>query len=641
MSKLEINIGLFGCVSVGKSTFLNAISGCQYSDAEIKKTTMVPQVYLENNASPTDPMTIRSQNKSINDFATKKIESTYFSQDDCVPIYHSIDRICDLFDPNIIDPSIKINIYDIPGLNDSASKNIYFEWVHQNINLFDIVIFVTDISKGLNNSDEYEVLDLLMESMKKYKMKMICLINKCDDIYYDYELNDLVFEEKEQENIYIQANNILADIAKKHGFNSNCTDFTPFLPISAENCFIYRALIHNPNNTIDQVYQNRLCKNECGSNQWKKMSDDEKDLIFQKIMQNLHLTYEGKMLDTGYIAVRNIIQKMIISNKSDFMKNHIEKELRKLTDISFNNVDDIIKFIKDYINKLEKFDNINISSYDSLWNTIKTTINKYVETINNYNANIFKYSFRINFESFDELHSTMESHCMNFLRLTESLKDIPGYPTDYFMHQQDNLGNKFIELYDQIFRGHPRDMINISPRNFLHYLQIINIYSNKNFGIYSTKILKMICDKHYNYIIDNQKELAELIEYVSDNYIDQENINAYLSFVCIILLNRQQHFQITRSKYYFHYLIMLKKIIRAININYSNNKCSPLDILYEITKKNIFECLNNKSMIRNLFDDSKEPFTYFDNFMKQEIYANENDFEFEHKVLNAFVFPKN
>ena len=47
MDKFDINIGLFGCVSVGKSTFLNAIAGKQYSDAEIKKTTMVPQVYVQ------------------------------------------------------------------------------------------------------------------------------------------------------------------------------------------------------------------------------------------------------------------------------------------------------------------------------------------------------------------------------------------------------------------------------------------------------------------------------------------------------------------------------------------------------------------------------------------------------------------
>ena len=162
MGKIEINIGLFGCVSVGKTTLLNAMTGKQYSDTEIKKTTMIPQAYFENNSSmdENDSQLIRTMNREKNEEILKDIDANMFSIEKCQPIYHNINKIYDLFDPSIIDPNLKINIYDVPGLNDSESRNIYFEWVKLNIKMFDIIIFMTDITKGLNNSDEIDILNL-------------------------------------------------------------------------------------------------------------------------------------------------------------------------------------------------------------------------------------------------------------------------------------------------------------------------------------------------------------------------------------------------------------------------------------------------------------------------------------------------
>ncbi len=217
MDKLSIKIGLFGAVSVGKSMLLNAIAGVQYSDSEIKKTTMIPQAYTEKSDTTTisEPSYIRTKNKEINEHVSSEIETGSFSLSKCQVLHHSIGKLYDLVENSDNSDDTQIVIYDTPGLNDSASKDIYFSWVKNNLEMFDIIIFVTDILHGLNNSDEVEILQLLIESLKNSKSRMICVINKCDDIYFDQQQNDLVFEDKEKENIYIQANNILYELIKK------------------------------------------------------------------------------------------------------------------------------------------------------------------------------------------------------------------------------------------------------------------------------------------------------------------------------------------------------------------------------------------------------------------------------------------
>lgn len=595
MDKIEINIGLFGAVSVGKSTFLNAIAGQQFSDTEIKKTTMIPQVYCQNDNIMSNAQIIRRQNREINESIMEAIDFNKFTVNQCQPIYHDIDRICDLFDPKIIDPNLKINIYDIPGLNDSASKNIYFEWVKQNINLFDIIIFMTDINHGLNNSDEIEILDLLMDSMKKYKIKMICLMNKCDDIYFDKKQNDLIFEEKEQENIYLQANNLMADIAKKYGFDNDNKPFTPFFPISSENCFIYRALMKNPLQKLDQTYQNRLCKNECGPNQWKKMGNEEKDVMFEKILSELKESYNNKILDTGYIAVKEIIQNTITDNKLEFVMNHIETDLKNLDASTIENILGYTKLINSYIFRIEQIKILGGNvSYDAFWKHIESSINNYTNNILKINTKILKNKDFINFEDFETIHSMMQVHLMNLSAFVDTIKEIPLYPKEFIESREKEIIDKLLNIYDQFCNIEIIEQIHVRPSNLLYYLQTINTYAPNNFNTYAKIFMEFFCNTKCKHNILYPDELANLLVYIFSNI--NENINSYYIILAKILMNKQQYICSKQPEIYFQYLIQTKKIIKNIKIFMQENIYSPIDILYEVTKKNISVYLGMNSL---------------------------------------------
>lgn len=636
MNKFEINIGLFGVVSVGKSTFLNAISGYQYSDTEIKRTTMVPQVYLEDTHNISSAETIRENNRKINEHISREIDLNKFTIEKCKPIYHHIDRICDLFDPQIIDTNIRINIYDIPGLNDSASKNIYFEWVRRNIKLFDIIIFMTDITKGLNNSDEIEVLNLLMDSIKKYQNRMICLMNKCDDIYFDHEQNDLVFEEKEQENIYIQANNILADIAKSHGFTEDDNYFTPFFPISSENCYVYRVLMRDPTYKLDQIHQNRICKNEYGSNNWKKMNHNEKEIMFNKIVSELGNTYSNKILDTGYLAVKMVIQNTISMYKQEFIINRIRNDIKELELISTDNISGYVKMVDKIIAKIDQAVGIlGDITYEPLLKNIQTMITNYISMVNKIPIVISNSKRFIDFKEFENLHSTLEVHCVNFSMLIESIKKIKGYPEELIKNNQDLLINKLLSFYDQLSNIESVDQMHTCPANLLHFLQMIKTYIPIKFLHYAEKFLTIYSNPKCKHIIIYQNEFLDLVEYISNNLEENADRNNFYSLISIFIVNRLSYIQNKFPETFIVYLIKLKKKIHDIICKIPNDIFSSYNILYEIISKYIVSCLGGSS-ISNIYLEC-------DNHKMSSLLSKLigrcdcPDIDFETKLLEAFI----
>lgn len=635
MDNLEINIGLLGCVSVGKTTFLNAIAGYQYSDTEIKKTTMIPQVYLESRTQRDNVWNIRKINHDLNELIAKQIEQNQFDINQCQAVYHRIERIHDLFDSVIIDSRIKFNIYDVPGLNDSVSKNIYFQWIKNNIQLFDVIIFMTDINRGLNNSDEIEILHLIFDAMQKNGTKLICLMNKCDDIYYDQEIGDLVFEDKEQENIYVHANNILVDIANKYQFVCGNDTFTPFFPISSENCFIYRALLNNPNYALDQVHLNRLCKNECGINQWKKLSIDEKNNMLNKIINKLHQTSNNKIRDTGYIAVKDIVQSTIIHNHAEFIKRRISNMITHLS-IPEENLQKYAEKIISCSKQISIAESCNITfDFKIMWNCVKNNLHEYMKKISSQNIEIIHKDNKclIDFHDFNSIHSIVEMECMNFHSFLDTVSHIKKYPHNYMNKIKAIIINKLKHIYDQLILSNDQNTIHTCPINLLHYLQIVKTYFPDEFESYSLKFLAIssnICSKHIN---EYQNEMRDLILYIVEHITRDYSI--FCSLVVIMLINKQKIMKDENPQEYIGYLIQLKKLIKNIRQKIDSKAYNPLDIYYETTNKNI----------SIWFHDTIESDIYYDrvfhaleNFLQND--TNKIDISLETKLLNVFYEKK-
>lgn len=640
MDKFTLNIGIFGVVSCGKSSFLNAIIGAQCSDVDLKKTTMVPQVYVESTENNNNCELIRKVNKEANETISQLVNLNKFTINQCYPVYHKIDRLMDIFNPQIIDPELKINIYDIPGLNDSSSKKIYFEWVNQNIKLFDIIIFMTDITKGLNNSDEIEILNLLMESMKKSKSKMICLINKCDEIYYDETINDLVFEEKEHENIYVQANNILADISKSHNFEDS-NRITAFLPISSENFYIYHSLIKNKDCVLDDFHKNKLCKNEYGENFWKKLNKAEKEGVFNDVLEKLKKSYNSKIMDTGYLTVKSVIQQTIIESKTDFINYQMDNEFQKIKKESINNISNFITSIDFYKNKFKKMINYNITpNYKVFWDNVIFTITAYYSMINSFDNQIIYRHTLTDFKTFEKRHFTLQNYFMDFILLENTLQDIPEYPEMLIKQVKQLQITKLLEMYNQLFKADITDQSHVRPNNCKYYLQFIKNHSEKDFSNYVKSFLKIYTIPSCKHINDYPTEFLDLFKFILDN---SETLNVYTfsTYITKILINLQVYVSVKTPEKYIYYLISLKKAVKKFNKNIrnlTNDSHSPFDLLYEIIAKNIHNNLDiyqtNTTLDKKLDHTKIEILLH--HFTEKTVKNPFTDIQFETNLLELF-----
>lgn len=633
MDKYRINIGVFGTISVGKSTFVHLLLGKQTSEIGINKTTLVPQVYIESEIDEFNNTGIRNKNNIINNEIFKIMESNNFTLDKCQPIYHCIRKVIEIGGNNC---NPRITLYDIPALNDPKYKQIYFNWTKQNIKIFNVIIFMTDITRGLNYPDDIEILKLLMESMEKNNTILICLMNKCDNITYDSVKDDLVFEDKEQENIYMQSNNILFELAKSYNLsyspNSNENRFTHFLPISSENAFIYRKLHLYPNELIDDTYKNKLCINEHGLEKIKKLTFEERENVFNDIIKTFEKLYESKILDTGYPYVKQIISQMIISHLNDFIIGNLFSNIKEL-DQTINNVYDYIALIKKYHDKIKYISlYINVDPYKIFWDNVINSINKYINVITRINVNIIKGKDFIDFNIFENLHTTIQTYCLDFKNILEVLSQIKDYPKDLMMNKKREVDNKLLLMYDQFVLVEINNQPHISVSNINNYLNIIHTYIPEKFDIYIEKFLKLICQTNkIKYVIEKENEHAQLFEFIGKNI---HNFDIILPYICLIIINRQIYVKdiIKQHEPYFDYLLNVKILVKNVLIHCHEKHKLLLDSLYEIIKKNISNSLTNNSFINCKQDIDKSKITnIFMNFVNNE---NKISIQFEKKLLD-------
>lgn len=394
-SRISIKIGIFGAVSVGKTTFLNALFAEDLAESKRKKCTLVPHIYQEFDIS-NDPNKIKSMrrlNREQNKIVLDKLEENpkKFNIELCKPIKYEVEKLFRFFDNKKLDKDIYLDIYDLPGLDDSTNRDIYFKWVDNNFHVFDVVIFMTDIDKSLNQIGEIDILNLIFKNITRQKEKsvyFIPVINKCDTFTMDKtgkpifntsennDSDDDSIETDENEEMYSQANSILLKKLQEHHLEKNL--ISSFIPFSAENAFIFRLLAKHPEADLDKKLLDKLGNNEYGQNNWRKMSKTEKEtaLIFIKDLLKKQKDYEEMIIPTGFINLKNTIEDIICSNKTKLLKNQIINEIDVITKISPDEFDAFLMHCGNLIVKtnilMSKF-NVNTRQliYDHFNNLLK------------------------------------------------------------------------------------------------------------------------------------------------------------------------------------------------------------------------------------------------------------------------------
>ena len=377
----QINIAICGPVSAGKSTLLNALFVASYSDMKIKRTTATPQVYFETKKqNKKQSKEIKKRNKEINTMLMEKEQSS-LSLEDIQETHYLVPPVKDLV---TLEDNVHLTVYDLPGLNDAQTKEVYFQYMDKNFYKFDVILFIVDIHSAMNTSDESDILERILRNAKinfeKYgiQKKMMVVVNKCDEL----QCTDgkFSFLDEELEEMYEQVNKIVAERVQ----NIYPEMDYQILPMSSEDTYIYRMYDENPDYKLDIKHINKFGYNEYGRSRWNRLDDEKKEQKVKQLMKGINI--EETLTHTGFTNFSCCLSKYLnFENQYTFLVNHLRYGVANISNFKeIDNSADMEMFYHYY----ERFNEIN-SSYSGHQTVNLDVMTEYLNTyLQNYKQHI-------------------------------------------------------------------------------------------------------------------------------------------------------------------------------------------------------------------------------------------------------------
>lgn len=330
----NVNLCFVGGVSTGKSTILNAIFCEELTQCKIKRTTMVPTVYVENEVASdqTDEIykKITEKNKDIIERTERgeKIKKNEYTE-----MVFNVGPL----DINILKGS-RVNVYDIPGLNDARTKTAYYEYLQENFFKFNVVVFIVDIHSGMNTSDEIDILNFITNNTRDQlmnndrKIYTLVVVNKADDMQIADENSDVLNLTGELSEMYDQ---VIATITGEFDKKDIADNLIGIVPLCAMDAYLYRMV--KKQGKKFKLSQEQILKigiNENG----KKFSTLKPDTQAKKVYEIL---MDKASIDTmirlsGFRRMERILSEFLTKNNNGkkIRINNLLYSIRKLPSVN-------------------------------------------------------------------------------------------------------------------------------------------------------------------------------------------------------------------------------------------------------------------------------------------------------------------
>lgn len=482
-SHYNINVAILGPVSAGKSTFMNSLFVKQFSDMKIKRTTMTPQVYSETDELKLSKKCIdkiKNQNSDINNSLIQKSENNEEITYDEISntIEYQVPRVHNLHE---LPDNVTLRVYDIPGLNDARTQELYFQYMDNKFHEWDIIIMVIDINSAMNTDGEVRILKKIIENCKKnqekydIQNKIFILANKVDDLEHDAKWGLRIVDEE-----YVDMYNQIKKQVKHIIDEINPTQEYEILPISAEDAFIYRMYDVYPNVVLDDKHINKFGHNEFGKSRWNRFNKEEKTKHMREIMSKIDINDSLQL--TGFNYFKELFQNSLNSyNQNIFIRNHIMYECNSLI-TNFNGNGKFSQTLtNDEINKLQDSDDDTSDDDTSSVNENNSvhTIKFYNENNNNNDINTYLINYHTLYQKIiklNKIYNNDEWQLENLNKFYDILtKFIDKYKEPYFILPKNKIANldensvielenkqrlcqlymnKFGEDFDKLFKIH-------------------------------------------------------------------------------------------------------------------------------------------------------------------------------------------
>jgi hypothetical protein len=566
----RIDIGILGGVSVGKSALIHALFARNFS-GELTRETMIPQIYIINQQYQQSEDAIEEMqkictlNKNVNQKVSELINTGDFVANEYPFPYHYISS--DIIQ-NVVNKDTYLFIYDLPGLDDDKGKKYYFDWAKNNLSELDIIIFVTDIHHGFVDLDEIKILELIFDVMKHHKnIHLICLLNKCDNLIYDENDDELCFLDKESSQFYIDINKFLLESAKKYNIPKD--NFNFFLSISLEKAYVLRALYHYPQIELDKNYQKK----------WFDTYDN------QELIKQIKEEYHQRIIHTGFCIFEDILKNTIIRQKMKIIINNLYDELNHYSLVDIQSIDSYRTIYLPYIMNLENHipeESIN-KIYQTFWNNVKKCLEKCAHTMMATNVNIVgAWKSLMDYYQFENLHFKISNKCLELVKLINELKSIKFYPDDAFQELNKNMQKKLFSIYDDQFTLVPfrENIEHLTFPRIKNYLEIINQLDSSKLNKYITFFFnKHLNSKNMLFLKkDYTNEILNVLKYLINIKADK---NIIFNVILNVLINKIYVTCHNSREKVFNYLIAMHVLLH-LHLNKNPLNLLFIDFFYRI-----------------------------------------------------------
>ena len=307
---------------------------------------------------------------TISDINKKIIEKTETGQPTDRSEYKELVFNVGKLDINILNGSY-VNVYDIPGLNDVRTKDIYYSYLDDNFTKFNLVVLIVDIHSGLNTSDEMQIVDYITthtrEEMEKNGKNIYTLVvvNKADYMQLEDESDDKLILTGELNEMFEQVQNTITAEFTKRNIKENLIGI---IPLCALDSYLYRMV--KKNGKKFKLSQEQILKigiNEDGK-KFSKLKPATQEKKVYEILANKEFIDDMIKL-SGFSHLESILHKFLSENDvgKQIRVNNLLFELKKLPHLygevlsytpvmSSKNVTNLIeKYIK-ILNIIKKID---------------------------------------------------------------------------------------------------------------------------------------------------------------------------------------------------------------------------------------------------------------------------------------------
>lgn len=626
-----INLCILGCVSVGKSTILNSILCEDISQTKIKRTSMLPTIFIESK-NPNTIINYSKYNKEIKEINEELIKMTEEGKTIQIDnyndkMYYQIQKI------NLeISKKYNVTLCDMPGLNDAKTKKNYYDYLKKNFEKFNIVLLIIDINSGTNTSDEIDIINFICECISKNneldkKTKLIVIANKIDDMNWNMNENKLEFGNEEHEEMYNQITKTMNDYTKKYKIKEN---FEKIIPLCGSNSFLFRMIDKKGKNyELTKSQMIKIGTSEKGQ-KFKYLSLEEQNKIITNIISDKNFVRDMIKL-SGFEELNNTMLKCIENNSCEFVKKNIMYEFKQVGQSNINDFDDT--YLKKIIilSKLIKFD---YDEFENQFNKIfKELTKEFIKKLSDENFddfmlfyNYYELEYISNVKKIIELKNNCENYKLFDLVIS---KNILTHGDTIINLDLKELFHNYIELELSIYNnikwsGRGLDKIwtgcgfdrSIKKINeiicILKQNQISNDIVNKFIKTVTSKIC--VCENfrktffHFETYSVIKKEFFSLFADIIDKNLQYKFVKSYIINLIQNILSTEELVE----KYIYYKIKKEIILVEIIKIRIIKSK-----IIDDEKLTNIYCSLNEPNIIINKIEKNQDPIEkyYFANYI--------------------------